>query len=354
MADRQRQPEPDPPAIPVRLSQRPVIGGLAVPWVVAHHADGTPVLGFIDGSRQAACLARGWCQACGQPLGSPLILMVRSRDVVAGSAVEPALHPECAAYSAYACPMLAGMMARYRATPRPARQERCGDASCACRAWVRPGDRDLRAGRPREPFAAVWISQSEYRVTDGPAAVAPGLALRGVRVLKVRPVPPGPAEAWSLLAASIPRDSVWPPEVLLAAALDLASQAGRADNGHARRGAPAARLLPAGHLATDALFPEPGGSTYGIRGRQLKRRHRVGHPPRRDRGWLEGLFSSSPGHVEPGANPAREPAPGCAAIRRPGPGWPGPCPRKRLCRYLGFGPGDLRVPGALAAGPSRA
>ena len=228
---RSRQLWPDALAIPVRLSRRPVVGGLAVPWVVAHHADGTPVLGFVDGSRQAACLTRCWCQACGEPLGSPLVLMVRARDIVARYVTEPGLHPECAAYAAAACPMLAGMMTRYRAAPRPARQERCADVSCNCKAWVRPGDRDRRAGRPREVFTAVWIGRSEYRVTAGPAAGAlPGLTLRGIRVLRARLVPPGPPERWSLLAAGVPRGSAWPPEVIMAAALDLASQARRADD----------------------------------------------------------------------------------------------------------------------------
>jgi hypothetical protein len=149
--------------------------------------------------------------------------MVRARDVVAGYVNEPALHPECAAYSAAACPMLAGMMARYRSAPRPPRQERCDNASCECRAWVMPGDRELRAGRPREAFAAVWIDQGQYRITEGPAAGAPArLVLRDARVLKVRPVTPGEPDGWMVLAAAIPRGSPWPAEVLLIAVMDLA------------------------------------------------------------------------------------------------------------------------------------
>lgn len=225
-------PRWDPPPIPVRLSRRPVIGGLAVPWVVAHHADGTPVLGFIDGARQAECLHRCRCQACGEDLGSPLVLMVRARDVVAGWVAEPGLHPECAAYSAAACPMLAGMMATYRATPRPARHERCADDSCHCRRWIRTADRELRAGHPSEAFAAVWIRKSAYRVTGGPAPGAPpGLVLRGTAVLKVRPIPPGPPDAWNVIAGDTPRGSAWPPEVILAAALDATAQAHRGGSG---------------------------------------------------------------------------------------------------------------------------
>jgi hypothetical protein len=225
MAGQVPRPGPDVPAIPVRLSGRPLIAGLAIPWVTALHANGTPVLGVIDPRRQAACLTGRLCQACGQQLGSPLVLMVRALDVVAGYVNEPALHPECAAYSALACPMLAGLMARYRSAPLPTRQVRCGDASCDCRTWVMSGDREMRAGRPREAFAAVWIDQIQYRVTYGPAGGAPPrLTLRDVRVLKVRPVTPGRAEGWTALASAVPRGSAWPIEVFMIAALDHVSQ----------------------------------------------------------------------------------------------------------------------------------
>jgi hypothetical protein len=221
------QSGPDIPAIPVRLSHRPVVGRRAVPWVVAHHSDGTPVLGSVDSRRQATCLAGGACQACGQRLESRVVLMVRAQDVVAGYVTEPGLHPECAAYSAAACPMLTGMMARYRSTPRPARQERCGDASCECRAWVMPGDHERRAGQLRERFAAVWIDQAGYRVRAGPPL---RLMLRGIRVLKVRPVAPGQPDGWVLLAGLVRRGSEWPPEVIMAAVLDMASQQRHADD----------------------------------------------------------------------------------------------------------------------------
>jgi hypothetical protein len=87
---------PAAPAIPVRLANRPIVGGLAAPWISLHHADGTPVLGVVDAARQAACLARHWCQACGQPLLSPLVLLARARDIAAGYVTDPGLHPECA------------------------------------------------------------------------------------------------------------------------------------------------------------------------------------------------------------------------------------------------------------------
>jgi hypothetical protein len=244
--------QPDRTAIPVRLSGRPVIGGLAIPWVTTQHADGTPVLGFIDPRRQTACLTDRLCQACGQQLGSPMVLMVRARDVLAGFVNEPALHPECAAYSAVACPMLAGMMARYRSAPRPARQERCGNPSCQCRAWVTSGDRDLRAGRPREAFAAVWIDRSQYQVTASPAGGAPPrLGLRDLRVLTVRPVTPGQPDGWMTLSSALPRGSVWPAEIILIAALDLAAQ-------HRQMTEPDRADGPEEDMTIDPSAPNPG------------------------------------------------------------------------------------------------
>jgi hypothetical protein len=155
-----------------------------------HHVSGTPVIGFIDHARQVMCLARRWCQACGQALESPLVLFVRVRDIAAGYVAEPGLHPECAAYSAAACPMLSGSMRRYRSAPRPLRQQRCGDPRCTCPAWLPAADSVHRAGRPAETFAAIWISLGNYRLrTDSRTGEPIGIALAGTPVLKVRPVP---------------------------------------------------------------------------------------------------------------------------------------------------------------------
>jgi len=179
------------PAIPVRLAGRPVIGGVAAPWVSVHHSDGTPVLGAVDAARQAACLAWRLCQACGQPLESPLVLLARARDIAAGYVTDPGLHPECAAYSAAACPMLSGAMRRYRSAPRARRQQRCGDPACACRAWVPAADSVHRSGHAAEAFAAVWIRLGDYRLkTDARTGEPAGVLLAGTRIRKVRPLAP--------------------------------------------------------------------------------------------------------------------------------------------------------------------
>lgn len=180
---------PGAPPVPVRLTGRPVVGGLAVPWISFHHADGTAVLGVVDAGRQALCLTLRRCQACGQPLTSPLVLFARARDVAAGYITEPALHPECAAYSAVACPMLSGTMRRYRSAPRPPRQERCGNPQCDCRAWKPDADSIYRAGHAAEDFAAIWIRLRDYRLGTHPGTDQPrGVALTGTRILRIRPL----------------------------------------------------------------------------------------------------------------------------------------------------------------------
>ena len=154
-----------------------------------HHVNGTPVFGFVDHARQVMCLTRRWCQACGQPLGSPLVLFARVRDIAAGYVAEPGLHPECAAYSAAACPMLRGSMRRYRSASRPLRQQRCGDPRCTCSAWLPAADSVHRADHPAEAFAATWINLGNYRLrADSRMGEPIGINVSGIHVLKVRPV----------------------------------------------------------------------------------------------------------------------------------------------------------------------
>jgi hypothetical protein len=187
------------PAIPVRLAGRPVTGDLAAPWISMHHVNGTPVLGTVDHARQVACLARCWCQACGQLLTSPLVLFARARDIAVGYVADPGLHPECAAYSAAACPMLRGSMRRYRSAPRPLRQQLCGDPRCTCPVWLPAADSVYRAGHEAEAFAAIWISLGNYRLrTDGRTGEPVGIAVAGIRILKVRPTAARgtPAQPW--------------------------------------------------------------------------------------------------------------------------------------------------------------
>ena len=177
------------PAIPSRLTAQPVAAGVAVPWIVLRHTNGTPVLGLVDGRRQRLCLAFRRCQACGKPLTSPLVLIARPRDMAIGYVTDPGLHPECAAYSAAACPMLAGTMQHYRSVPRPGRQWRCGDPRCDCRAWAPGPGGAHRSGHTAEPFAAIWISLADYRLVSDPKSAAPiGIDLRVTPVRRVRPL----------------------------------------------------------------------------------------------------------------------------------------------------------------------
>jgi hypothetical protein len=180
---------PAAPATPVRLANRPVVGGLAAPWISLHHADGSPVLGVVDAGRQTACLLQRWCQICGLPLLSPLVLLARARDIAAGYVTDPGLHPECATYSVEACPMLSGTMRRYRSVPPPLRQERCGDSGCACQVWIPAADSVHRSGHAAEAFVAIWIRLGDYRLKTHARTGEPiGIALTGTRILKVRPL----------------------------------------------------------------------------------------------------------------------------------------------------------------------
>jgi hypothetical protein len=188
----QQSPAAGATPIPLRLVGRPVVGGLAAPWVACHHIDGTPVIGLMDGSRQVTCLIRRLCQACGDALSSPLVLLARARDFAAGYVAEPGLHPECAAYTAACCPMLNGTMHRYRATPRPARQLRCGNPACPCRAWAAAGDSQHRSGHAAEPFAAVWIGLGDNRIHRASKNGNPdGITLAGARKIRLLPAAAG-------------------------------------------------------------------------------------------------------------------------------------------------------------------
>jgi ribosomal protein S14 len=93
------------PGIPVWLSHRPVLAGLAVPWVTARGADGRFLFGALDRQRQQQAIGQHRCQVCGRPLGTRTILLMRLSDLPRKATSEPGLDPVCAAYSAAACPV---------------------------------------------------------------------------------------------------------------------------------------------------------------------------------------------------------------------------------------------------------
>lgn len=187
--------------IPQRCAARPTQGGLAVPWVSAQLGDAGFDLGHLHTSRMNRCFAERRCQICGEPITGRIVFFLSESALPSMHAGEPPLHPECAAYSARACPMVAGRMRHYRTSLSrvygPAGKQ-CNIPGCDCGGWVPSKDTgDSNRGRPAEPWHVVWCA--DYAITAPDEATAAlvrtgrvpvGVSL-GARIdhpLRVRPV----------------------------------------------------------------------------------------------------------------------------------------------------------------------
>ncbi|GAA4731763.1 hypothetical protein [Phytohabitans rumicis] len=144
------------PDIPVHLGGLPCSGGLVVPRITPITRTGVPLFGKISELAQYRFLHSRTCQVCGQPLGPRAVLFARSSDFAYQCTAEPAVCPPCAAYSARACPMLAGRRDRHRASEHP-----------ALAGIPVSADQQLRMGAPAEDWYAVWIR--DYEVIAHPA-----------------------------------------------------------------------------------------------------------------------------------------------------------------------------------------
>lgn len=176
-----------PPPIPARLAGRPTHGGLVVPWISVVLADGTPALGNIHGTKASRALLDKLCQICGAELEHPIVLFASDSALEAGQTSEPGMHPECAAYSARACPMVDGRMSRFRTVDRVDGKP-CSEPGCDCGGWVTSGDGAGR-GRPSEAWHAVWVP--DYAVGVDPVTGVPNAAIwKGwFEPLRIRPIP---------------------------------------------------------------------------------------------------------------------------------------------------------------------
>ncbi|WP_433664750.1 hypothetical protein ACQPW1_22930 [Nocardia sp. CA-128927] len=210
------EPTPSPAGaarvpIPDRLADAPRSGGLVVPYITLTHHDRTrPVWGKVHAPAQRRVWRQKLCQICGQPLIDWVVVYLRPSDYGRGIAVEPGMHPECAHYSASACPVLAGRLDRYH--PDPDRHlSACGDTRCACRIWQRVTDEPSHlAGQPAEAWYEGWLPLSEYIVvTDHGNDTTPpitGVDVREVRLRKLRRIRaagPGAEPSTDLLAMII-------------------------------------------------------------------------------------------------------------------------------------------------------
>ncbi|WP_154697041.1 hypothetical protein [Lentzea guizhouensis] len=188
--------------VPARLEGRPRQGGLVVPWVSVQLGDGTFDFGNMHNTRASLCFVESRCQIDGQQIApQPLVFFVSERSLEDLTTTEPPVHPECAAYSRRACPMVAGQMKRYRRTPSRAHGpagEVCFDPGCECGGWVRtPGQGETNAGQPAQRWYMVWCRNFAITVPDeetrrhlATGAIPTGVSI-GAKILdplKIRPV----------------------------------------------------------------------------------------------------------------------------------------------------------------------
>jgi hypothetical protein len=161
------------PPIPAWLHHLSTVGGLVVPWISPRTANGRYLLGSVDHDRMGQALLRRSCGVCGVPLGRRLVLMMRLSDLPRRCTNEPALHPQCAAYTIAACPMVGGRLDHYRSSPPRL------DAT-----MLSAPDVTIRQGAAAEPWFAVWLA--DYRVIIDHGNLAASYV--DTQPLRIRPV----------------------------------------------------------------------------------------------------------------------------------------------------------------------
>lgn len=186
--------------IPLRLAERPTQGGLVVPWISVQLGDGGFDLGNVHTSRVNTCLYKQSCQICGELILDRIVFFLTESTLDAMSATEPPMHPECAAYSAKACPMVNGRMRHYRTSLSRAygpAGENCDIPACACSGWQPSESSGSNAGRLAEPWHAVWCTgytvtvpdaETQALVASGAVPTRKSLGARIDQPLKVRPI----------------------------------------------------------------------------------------------------------------------------------------------------------------------
>ncbi|AZP14718.1 cell envelope biogenesis protein OmpA [Streptomyces aquilus] len=157
-------------AIPQRCADRPLAGGLVVPYVTLIHG-GHAAFGVLDADKAHAAFLGRLCQICEQPLDERCFLLVRPADVLQGCSPEPALHPECLPYTADHCPMLNGSRTHYRRSPilasHPAGRP-CSDLSCRCLSRTTDEGHAARSASPADRYEAWMIHTPNYRLVFPP------------------------------------------------------------------------------------------------------------------------------------------------------------------------------------------
>lgn len=188
------------PPIPAWLAHRPVHAGVAVPWFVITLPDGTVDFAACEGRRVNTAMLEGRCGVCGLRIDVAPIVFFAGDDQLADLTLDALpMHPQCAAYSAQACPMVGGRLATYRsADTRAVRHPDCGRPGCDCGGYTVTDDRADR-GQAAPRWYTVWC-RDYTRVAPSAEILALVRAGRptpdGERILarvdtplRIRPVP---------------------------------------------------------------------------------------------------------------------------------------------------------------------
>ena len=142
--------------LPMRLRHLPIDArGYPVPWFVAYVTgpDGARVPDFrvADGAKRIRAMRERLCWVCGQPLGRWLAFVLGPMCTITRTTTEPALHRECAEWSARHCPFLT--------QPRAVRRE----DGLPPDAVIPGGEAILR----NPGVAAIWITREFSTFRDG-------------------------------------------------------------------------------------------------------------------------------------------------------------------------------------------
>lgn len=154
----QQLPDRVPP-IPATCANRPTIGGLVRPWINVELADGGIDFRAQHRRRAELAITRQLCQVCGTRLRRPIVLLGGPQQLRRLMFGEPPLHPECAAYTSHACPMVAGRMTDVPHRPSLSEGPRgatCPLEGCGCGGWV-SGESHTK-GREPHPWFAVYAA----------------------------------------------------------------------------------------------------------------------------------------------------------------------------------------------------
>jgi hypothetical protein len=177
----------------MRLAHRPTRSGLVVPYISMTTADGTAHLGQTRGKAVGECIVQCRCQICGRPLdrSRPLLFLVTQQNIDEGFTSEPALHPECAAYSIKACPMISGRMPTYAKHQADLTGLPCDEPGCRCAGIV--SDVPGRAGQPAPDWYRAWYRDYGIGVADKTRGLTVGNITGAVLLgepVKIRPLAP--------------------------------------------------------------------------------------------------------------------------------------------------------------------